>query len=80
MFQGSALQDFWKELKFAVDFRAGDSKPVKNDGPGSSGPSKHSGLDEEHAYGEIEDKDFKSGKSSSYAHFGDNFSSKSSKK
>jgi len=78
--EGSALQDFWKELKFAVDFRAGDSKPVKNDGPGSSGPSKHSGLDEEHAYGEIEDKDFKSGKSSSYAHFGDNFSSKSLKK
>ena len=76
------MEEFWKEFKFAIDFRAGDSKPVKPDGPPSSGPSANSGLDEEHPYGEIEDrgndKD-KSGKSSSYAHLGDNFSSKSSR-
>ena len=63
------MQEFWKELKFAVDFRAGDSKPVKSDGPVSAASqSKISGLDqEEHPYGVIEEhntKESKSGKSS----------------
>ena len=68
------MQEFWKELKFAVDFRAGDSKPVKSDGPGSAAASqsKISGLDqEEHPYGVIEDhKETKSAKSSSHENLG----------
>ena len=76
------MEEFWKEFRFAIDFRAGDSKPVKPEGgPSSAGPSANSGLDEEHVYGEIEDRsnDKKSGKSSSYGHLGDNFGSKSSR-
>ena len=32
-FQESLLHEMWQDLKFAVDWRAGDTKPIK---PGSS--------------------------------------------
>ena len=86
------MQNMWQDFKFAVDFRAGDTKPVE-EGPKdkSEAGTKSIGKEESH-YGEIGNdasKDHgarnrnKSGKNnddSAYAVFNDSFSQKSKSK
>ena len=66
----SAWAEFWKELKFAIDIRAGDTKPANPDAKSRASSSKGSKsiIDDDHPYGIIEDKKH----DSSYAHFNEN--------
>ena len=68
----SLMQEMWKALKFALDLRAGDSKPVPGrepKGSSSSGSKTGSLLEngdaESHPYGVIS----RNGKESPYAAF-----------
>ena len=67
-----------KELKFSLDLRAGDSKPI-NKGGGSK-----SLLDDESPYGDIDEdtksKDHTKKDDSAYAVFNDNYSTTKSSK
>ena len=71
--------EFAKEMRFAVDCTAGDSKPnpekegASGSRSASKGGSKSLLNDHSHPYGIIEDKE----KDSAYAQFNDNFSAKS---
>ena len=85
------MHNMWQDFKFAVDFRAGDTKPVEDKDKSEAG-TKSIGKEESH-YGEIGNdasKDHggtrnrnKSGKNnddSAYAVFNDSFSQKSKSK
>ena len=78
-FQRSAWVEFSKELRFAIDCTAGDSKPNPDkEGPTSASRSTSKGGskslldDHSHPYGIIEDKE----KDSAYAQFNESVSGK----
>ena len=86
MFQESLLHEMWQDFKFAVDWRAGDTKPIK---PGSSASRlgsrsilSKSNADSLNKYGVIPDLDNKSCRSiqskrdSTYACFNETTSEK----
>jgi len=76
----SVWAEMWEELKFAVNFRAGDTKPIKS---GSSRAASKSLLSKSNAesinkYGVIGDevKSVRSRRDSTYACFNDNYGEK----
>ena len=86
LFQESLLHEMWQDFKFAVDWRAGDTKPIK---PGSSASRlgsrsilSKSNADSLNKYGVIPDLDNKSCRSnqskrdSTYACFNETTSEK----
>merc|ERR1719341_465990 len=82
----SVWAEMWEELKFAVDFRAGDTKPIKKESSRAASKSILSKMSKSNAeslnkYGVIGDevkslKSNRSRKDSNYACFNDNYGEK----
>ena len=89
------MHNMWQDFKFAVDFRAGDTKPVEEGSKDKSEAGTKSIGKEESHYGEIgndtksagagegarnRNKSGKNNDDSAYAVFNDSFSQKSKSK
>ena len=86
------MSNMWQDFKFAVDFRAGDTKPVEEGAKDKSEAGTKSIGKEESHYGEIgndtggehgtrnRNKSGKNNDDSAYAVFNDSFSQKSKSK